>query len=208
MIPHSQLIWPLVFRSALAIAMVFGFIAFVLGVGLIVSSAKTTRLLRAMNRWVSIRGAMKPAEVPRDTDQMAHKYRYWVGIPLVLGGLFATYGLVVRISATAVGATFAKGTLASMLAIAADAARWFLVIGSVTGVVIGILLCFSLEALAVVEKHANRWVSPRRAFRGGDDMHPTLDNLVEAHPGSSGWIFACTGLGVAVFAAFLLFARH
>lgn len=204
----NDLIWPFVFRSSLAIVMVFGFIGFVVGVGLLVSSAGTFRFLHSMNRWVSMRSTFRPAEIPRDTDQLAHKYRYWVGIPLVVGGLFATYGLVARISAFAVGATFAKGTLTSMLAIAADAMRWFLIVGSVSGVVVGFMLCFSLPALAGFEKHANRWISPRRAFRGGDEMHPTLDNLVEAHPRASGWIFTCTALGVVVFAAFLLFTRH
>lgn len=208
MFSYSNLIWPLVFRGSLAIVMVFGFIGFAVGIGLIVSSAKTFRFLHAMNRWVSIRPALKSAEIPRDSDRYAHKYRYWIGIPLVVGGLFSTFGLVARINALAVGATFAKGTMAQLLAILAEALRWFLIIGSVSGVVIGIMLCFSLDVLAGFEKYANRWISPRRLVRGGDEMHPALDNLVEAYPRHSGWIFTCTGLGAVAYAAFLLFTRH
>ena len=208
MVSYGNLIWPLVFRVSLAIVMVFGFVGFALGIGLIVSSAKTFRFLHAMNRWVSIRRTLKPAEIPRDIDQLAHKYRYWIGTLLVVGGMFSTFGLVVRINASAVGAMFAKGTMVPLLAIAAEALRWFLIVGSVSGVVVGIMLCYSPEVLGSFEKYANKWVSSRRIVRGGDEMHPTLDRLVEAHPRKSGWIFTCTGLGVVVYATFLLLTRH
>jgi hypothetical protein len=38
-------------------------------------------------------------------------------------------------------------------------------------------------------------------------MHLMLDRLVEAHPGLSGWILACTALGAVVYAVILLLAR-
>ena len=208
MISYGDLIWPLVFRVSLAMVIVFGFIGFAVGIGLIVASARTFRLFHAMNRWVSIRRALKPAEIPRDIDQFAHRYRYWFGIPLVVGGMFSTYGLVARVSASALGAAFAKGTMGPLLAIAAEALRWFLIIGSVSGVVIGIMLCYSPEVLGRFEKYANKWISPRRLVRTGDQMHPTLDKLVEAYPRPSGWVLMCTGLGVVVYAAFLLATRH
>lgn len=208
MASYGDLIWPLVYRGSLAIVMVFGFIGFAVGIGLIVASARTFRFMHAMNRWVSLRSAFKPAEIPRDTDQFAHKYRYWVGIPLVVGGIFAIFGLVARINASAVAAIFAKGTMVPLLAIAAETMRWFLIVGSVSGVVVGIMLCYSPRVLGSFEKYANKWISPRRLLRGGDQMYPMLDKLVEAHPGKSGWIFACTGMGVALYAAFLLLSRH
>lgn len=205
---YSDLIWPMAFNASLVSVMVFGFIGFALGVGLIVSSAKTLRVLQSMNRWVSMRSTLKPVEVPRDFDGLAHKYRYWVGVPLIAGGLFATFGLVARINASAVSATFSNGATTSILAIAAEALRWFLVLGSIAGVVIGILLCYSPAALGSMEKYANRWISSRQLTRGSDDMHSSLDRLVAARPGPSGWIFTCTGLGVVIYAAFLLLARH
>ena len=117
MVTYSDLIWPLVFRVSLAIVIVFGCVGFAVGIGLIVSSARTFRFFHAINRWVSIRRALKSAEIPRDIDQLAHRYRYWVGIPLVLGGIFSTFGLVARINASAVGATFTQGTMVPLLAV-------------------------------------------------------------------------------------------
>ena len=73
--------------------------------------------------------------------------------------------------------------------------------------VVGWLLFYSPAGLARIEKQANRWFSARRVLRGGDDMNLTLDRLVEAHPGPSGWILTCTALGAAGYAAALLFAR-
>jgi hypothetical protein len=73
-------------------------------------------------------------------------------------------------------------------------------------VAVGVLLFFP-DALARVEKHANRWISTRRLVRHADEAHLTLDRLVEAHPGPAGWILACTSLGAVIYAAVLLFAR-
>lgn len=208
MTSYSDLILPLAFRVSVTTVIVFGFIGFAMGIGLIVSSARTFRFLHAMNRWVSTRSALKPAEIPRDIDQFVHKYRYWVGIPLVAGGMFSTFGLVTGISASVVGAAFAKGTMVPLLAIAVEALRWFLVVGSVSGIVIGVMLCYSPRVLGSFEKYANKWISSRQILPSGEQMHLTLDKLVEVYPRQSGWLFTCTGLGVVAYAAFLLFVRH
>ena len=177
------------------------------GIGLIVSSARTLRFFQVMNRWVSTRGAFKALDVPRSTEQFSHRHRRWIGWALIVGGIFATFGLLRGFDAAAVSAVFAKGGTAHVLAIVAATLRWFLLLGSVAGVVIGALLCFSPGALATLERQANRWISPRNALRGGDDMRLTLDRLVAAHPALSGWILTCTSLGAVAYSARLLFAR-
>ena len=204
---HNDVIWQILFRSCIAVVMVFASVGFAVGIGLIVSSARTLQFLRSMNRWVSTRGAFRALDVPRSTEQFSHRHRRWVGWALIAGGTFATFGLLAAFNAAAIGAVFAKGEMRYLAAIVAEALRWFLLAGSVTGVVIGGMLCFSPDALATLERYANRWFSPRNALRGGDDMRLTLDRLVEAHPGPSGWILMCTALGAVAYAATLLFAR-
>ncbi len=204
---NVDLIWQLLFQFFITVVLVFASIGCAVGVGLILSSARTLRFFHVMNRWISTRGALRPMEIPRDTDQFSHRRRRWVGGALIAGGIFSTIGLAAGVDAGAVGAAIAKGDMARLVAIVAGTLRWFLIVGSVAGVVIGGMLCFSPDALATLEKYANQWFSARRVLRGGDDMILTLDRLVEAHPRLSGWILACTALGAAAYAATLLFAR-
>jgi hypothetical protein len=203
----SDVIWQILFRFCIAVVLVFASVGFAVGIGLIVSSARTLQFCQRMNRWVSTRGALRALDVPRSTEQFSHRHRRWVGWALIAGGAFAIFGLVAGFNAAAVGAVFAKGDMGRLVAIVAAAVRWFLIVGSVAGVVIGTMLCFAPEALATLEHYANRWFSARNALRGGDDMRLTLDKLVAAHPGPSGWILACTALGAVAYAVTLLFAR-
>lgn len=199
--------WRILFHFVITVVLVAAGVGVAVGIGLIVASARTLRFFQVMNRWVSTRGAFRALDVPRSTEQFSHRHRRWVGWALIGGGIFASFGLLPGFNAAAVGAVFAKGGTAHVLAIVAEALRWFLVVGSVAGVVIGAMLCFSPDALATLERYANRWISPRNALRGGDDMRLTLDRLVAAHPALSGWILTCTALGAVAYAARLLFAR-
>lgn len=203
----NDLLWQLLFRFFIAVVLVFAAVGFAAGVGLIVSSARMLRFFQVMNRWVSTRGALRSMEIPRNTEQLTHRNRRWVGWALIAGGSFATFGLLIGVNTAALSAA-AKGDMRILVAIVAGTLKWFLFIGSVAGVVVGTLLCFYPDALATLEKYANRWFSPRRGLRGGDDMRLTLDRLVEAHPGPSGWILACTTLGAGVYAVTLLLTRH
>jgi len=200
-------IWQLLFQFFIVVVLVFASIGFVVGMGLIFSSARTLRFLQGMNRWVSTRGAFRAMDLPRSTEQFSHRNRRWVGWALMAGGIFATFGLAAGINPAAVGTTFAKGAMVPLVVIVAGTLRWFLIVGSIAGVVVGGMLCFSPDALATLEKFANRWFTARRMLRGGDDMILTLDRLVEAHPRLSGGILACTALGAAAYAGALLLAR-
>ncbi len=207
MVFYNNLILQSLIQFFIVLVLVFGAIGFAVGIGLIVSSARTLRFSHAMNRWVSIRSALRPVEIPRDTELFTHKYRYWVGVFLIVGGIFSTFGWAARIDAFAVATMFAKGAMVSVVAIGAEILRWFLIVGSVSGVVIGFMLCYSPNALGTIEKYANKWYSSRHLTRGVDDMHLTLDKLIEAHPKPSGWILTCTALGVVVYTGALLMTR-
>ena len=54
-----------------------------------------------------------------------------------------------------------------------------------------------------LEAFTNRWVS-HRVVRGWDDLHMSLDRLVEAHPMPAGWLLACTSAAAALCAVSML----
>lgn len=205
---HNDLLWQLLSQFLLVVVLVFAAVGALAGAGLIVSTRRTLRFFGVMNRWVSTRGALRAMEIPRSTEAISHRNPRLLGWALIAGGAFATFGLIFGVDTDALSVATAKGDMRMLVAIVAGTLKWFLIVGSAAGVVVGYLLSFSPGALATLEKYANRWFSARRALRGGDDLHPTLDTLVEAHPRPSGWILVCTGLGAVVYAAALLLARH
>lgn len=205
---HNDLLWQLLSQFLLVVVLVFAAAGALAGAGLIASAQRTLRLFGVMNRWISTRGALKAMEIPRSTEAISHRNPRLLGWALIAGGVFATLGLILGVNTDALSALTAKGDTRILVAIVAGTLKWFLIAGSAVGVVVGYLLSFSPGALATLEKHANRWFSARRALRGGDDLHPTLDTLVAAHPRPSGWILVCTGLGAVIYAVALLLARH
>jgi hypothetical protein len=201
-----DLLWPMLLKALLAIVLVFGIVGIATGIALLASSSSTIRFFRVMNRWVSLRCALKASEVVRDIEQPMHRNRFWIGIPLIAGGLLSLFAMTVQLTSFDLGGWVSDGRMLVLLRVVAESLRWFLIIGSVLGVVVGLMLCFWPEALRRIESGANRWISTRQMMRGADDQHPVLDRLVEAHPVPSGWIFASTGIGVSLYAAARLLA--
>jgi hypothetical protein len=207
MTSNGNLMLQMLYQFFVVTVLVFSGVGVAAGIGLIVASAPTLRFFHSVNRWISTRGVLRPMEIPRDTDRFSHRRRRWVGGALIAGGVFSVFGLAAGVDPAAVGAAFAKGDASRLVAIASGTLRWFLILGSAAGVAVGLVLCYSPDGLARIEKYANQWFSGRQVLRGSDDMNLTLDRLVEAHPAPSGWILACTALGAAGYAATLLFAR-
>ena len=203
----SNLMWQLLVQFLIVLFLVVAVSGLAVGIGLIVSSEKLVQLFHRLNRWISTRHALKAVEVPRDTDRLAHQYQRWVAGGFVLGGLIAIFGLAAGVDANALSVTFAEKRFAPVLAIAFDSAKWFLIVGSTFGVVIGGMLLFYPNAEMTLEKYANQWVSSRKIARTGDDIHMTLDTLVEAHPRPAGWIIACTS-AAAVICAIIMLVRY
>ena len=201
---YNSLMWQVVVQAMIVVFLVVAVTGLGVGVGLIVSSQRTSALFHRLNRWVSTRHALKAVEVPRETERVAHHYQRWLAAGFVLGGLIAIFGLLAAVDVTAVSRVVAQRRFAPFVAVVLDSARWFLILGSAAGVVVGAMLLFYPNAESALEKFANQWVSSRRVARTGDDMHMTLDMLVEAHPAPAGWVLACTSAAAVLCAIFML----
>jgi len=203
----SNLLWQVLVQVLIVLFFLVAVAGLAVGIGLIVSSQKTVQFFHSVNRWISTRHALKSVEVPRETDRLAHRHQRWVAGAFVLGGLIAIFGLAAGIDANALSMLFAKRRFVPVATIAFDSAKWFLIVGSTFGVVIGGMLLFYPDAENTLERFVNRWVSPRRVTRSWDDMHMTLDLLVEAHPTPAGWIIVSTS-AAAVICAIVMLVRY
>lgn len=201
-----DLLWPMLLKALLAIVLSFGIAAFAMGIALLAARGATIRFFRVMNRWVSLRCALKSSEVVRDIEQPMRRNRFWIGIPLIVGGLLSLFAMTVQLASFDLGGWVSGARMLVLLKVVAESLRWFLIIGSVLGVAVGLMLCFWPDALRRIETGANRWISTRQLMRGADDLHPVFDRLVEAHPVPSGWIFTSIGIGASLYAIARLLA--
>ena len=196
-----------VLQLSVVLFLVGGFAVLAVGVGLIVSSARTLRFFVAMNRWVSTRRAFKPIEVPRDTGKVVQEHRRWLAMAFVAGGAFALYGVATAFDARAVSFVFGLDARPSSVASwLVESFRWVLIVGNLAAIVIGIMLAFFPDALAALEARGGRWYSDRQLVKGADAMNLSLDNWVAASPRAAGGIMTLAGLflmggGIMLFGA-------
>lgn len=207
MASYSNLMWLLLVQFLMVSFLIVAVAGLAVGIGLIVSSQRTLQLFPRLNHWVSTRHVLKPVEMPHETESIAHSYQRWLAGGFVLGGLISGFGLAAGFDASALSAALAEQRFVPIVAIAMETAKWFLIIGSGFGVVVGAMLLFYPNAEITLERYANQWVSSRQMARGGDDMHLTLDRLVEAHPKPAGWIIGCTSAAAVIF-GFLMLVRY
>lgn len=207
MASYSNLMWQLLVQFLMVSFLVVAVAGLAVGIGLLVSSQRTVQAFQLLNHWVSTRHVLKPVEVPIETERVSHSYPRWLAGGFVLGGLTSILGLAAGFNTSAISAAVADQRFVPVVAIAVESVKWFLILGSGLGVVVGAMLLLYPNAESTLERYANRWVSSRQMARGGDDMHMTLDRLVEAHPKPAGWIIACTSAAAVLF-GFLMLARY
>jgi len=197
-------LWAVQFLVVLFLA--GGLVALGVGVGLIVESAGTLRLLAALNRWVSTRRVTRPLDVNHDTRALVQRYRHWLAVPFIAGAGFAIFGLATQFDVRAVGFAFGLDTRPSTIASwLVESLRWALIVGNLAAVVIGILLAFFPGALIALEARGSRWYSERQLVSAADKMNFSLDHWVAASPRSAGWIITIASLILVIDFAILLF---
>lgn len=200
---HAFRLW-----SAQAIVVFFivaGFALLAAGIGLIANSAGSLRLFGGLNRWVSMRRASRPLEIPHDTRQAVQNYRYWFATIFIIGGLVALSGLAMRFDTRGVIDLFGLGYLRpDFAAWLVDGARWILIVGNLVAIVAGITLAFFPGAVAALEARGSHWYSERQLAKGTDAMHYTLDAWVATHPRAAGVVIVCFAVGLIATFGLLL----
>lgn len=185
---------------ALVIFLLVGSVASALfGLALVFRTEKALAFMRSMNRWVSTRRALRPAEMPYAPRVESRRGRLLLALFLLLGGLFALYALLWRLQiprvAVVLGVNLQKWFV---IGVALQTMKWFLVLGSALAVAVGVLMLFVPARLAALEARLDRWYSTRQALpAGGESMRYPLDTLVEASPRAAGWLIAAASLLVA-----------
>jgi hypothetical protein len=189
---HEFRLWGIQFLAVLFLA--GGLALFAVGLGLVLNSPATLRFFAVMNRWVYLRRVLQPAAAP-GVPRPGHSYRLWLAAIFVAGGAFAIFGLVTRFDVRAVSVVFGLEVFRPVFATwLVESARWVLIVGNLTGIIVGVMLIFFPDALITLETRGSRWYSARQPATGVDAMNLTLDKWVAAFPRAAGWIITLFAL--------------
>ncbi len=177
------------------------------GVSLMLGNRWVFRLNDYMKRWVSTREAMRPMDVQRSIE--AHVYRcHWaIGLAIALGAAFVLYFELFNFNAKAVASLFQPRGLVWIESLV-QMGWWIGLVGTVAGLIVGMLLMAKPALLRAADSWANRNYSGRRATKPLEAMNFSPDQWIAASPKLSGGIIAVGSVYAAVVLGFLLLAGH
>ncbi len=183
----QQLLNTIVVPALLTFLMVGGVAGVILGLGLCVRSDLVLRAGEKLNRWVSFRRVLKPAEISRDSWDIVQRNRRILAVLVVAGAAYTIYGLrLIDMAASA-------ARVGSRLGISVQGASWlvessvaFLIVGNGFAILVSALLGFAPELLAKLDARSARWISTRNALRTASEINCTFDHWVEHWPRATG----------------------
>jgi hypothetical protein len=203
----QNLLVQLLVPAVVVFLFVVSVVGLALGLGLALRSSATARFMELMNRWVSMRQALKPLEAQVHFPAAASGAR-WFGVILVAIGAYAAVVLIGSFDVQRLALLFKVDPRYSLASLALEALKWLLVVGSLAAVVTGVMLVFFPRAWRGLEERANRWYSTRNLELAGDTVYLSLDRMVESHPRMAGGVIFVLSLVAAIASGLLLFARR
>jgi len=190
----NQIINQILLTSLLRFLFISGSFSFIVGIGLIFHNELMFRIFEKMNRWVSCRRQLRVLEVPRDCWPSVQRYRYVLSGFITVGAVFAVNRLITQVDTEVVVPWISSGlhlpdAYVSWLLISV---KWFLLIGCVIGIAVGLMLGFSLPTLSKIEAFSGTWISMRKSnlSKKADVMQVGLDNFVMSFPKTVGLVVA------------------
>lgn len=201
------LIQSLLFDSLVIAFLIFGVLATIAGIGLILCRDQTFRLFAVMNRHISTRQALKSASISHDIGPAVQRYRRWVAAAFMAGAAYSLYSLITRFDVDLIAGIATAGKPALLTVFLVDCLRWLMIALSTFAFIIGIMLGFFPGTLRAIEARSNRWYSMRKATAPLEIPHEVLDKWVEAHPRVAGWGITIGALIVVVSSGIILFGK-
>ncbi|UCH46514.1 MAG: hypothetical protein JSU95_10305 [Betaproteobacteria bacterium] len=199
MFGNDSLLSEILVTLVVSFFVITAFVGIALGIGLNVSSARTLRFLKTMNRWVATPERLKVMDKPHDIDEPTNRRRRWSGTVFTLGGAYTVFMLLFVVEYPYVVVALSQYAKPVVVELLVDSLRWFLLLGGVFAFVVGVMMLISPRAIPALGSRLNRWYSTDKLAKVANEMHMSLDNLAESYP-------RATGLVLAFLSAFALIA--
>jgi hypothetical protein len=176
----------------------------VVGIMLLVDSARVIRWNSSLNRWYSTRQAFQRLEEPIDVKRVVYRWHRVAGVLIFAGALFTLDVLAFSYQTGALVRAFRGVGNPAVLSIVFEALRIVLIVGNVAGLVAAAILCFRPSLLKGLEAVGDRYYSGREAAKPFEAMHYQPDDFVRARPKVVGAFFTLGSLYILVALGLLL----
>lgn len=176
----------------------------VIGIMLVVDSARVMRWNSALNRWYSTRQATHALDRPVEVKRTVYRWHRLVGILLLAGAFFTLDALVFGFNTSTLVRTFRDLGNPAVLGLAVEAVRIVLIVGNIAALAAAGVLVFRPSLLKGVEGWADRYYSSRESTEALDAMRYQPDEFVRARPRVVGALIALGSLYVLVGLGLLL----
>jgi hypothetical protein len=176
----------------------------VVGVLLIVDSARVIRWNTALNRWYSTQQAARALDGTVEVKRVVYRWHRVVGILVFAGALFTLDALVFGFTSGALVRTFRGMGNTALLSVLFESIRVFLIVGNIAALIAAAILVFRPSLLKGVEAWADRsYGSPDRA-QALDAMRYQPDEFVRSRPRIVGVLVTLGSLYVLLSLGLLL----
>lgn len=170
----------------------------VVGVMLLVDSARLLRWNSALNRWYSTRQAMRVLEEPHDIKRTLYRWHRLLGVVLLAGALYTLDVLAFDYRSGALGHVFRNLGNPGLLALVFEAVRIALIVGNVAALAAAIILVFRPSLLRGLEAWGDRYYTARTSTKPLEVMRYGPDDFVRARPKIVGLLVTLGSLYVLV----------
>jgi len=174
-----------------------------IGILLVVDSARVVRWNDRLNAWYSPPKALRTLDGSVEIKRVVYRWHRVMGVLLLAGAVFTLDALVFGFTSAALVRTFRDLGNQAALGVLFEAARIFLIVGNVAALVAAAVLIFRPSLLKGVEAWADRSYSTERT-EALDAMRYQPDEFVRSRPKLVGALITLGSLYVLLSLSLLL----
>ncbi len=200
----SKLLMGMLIEAALIFLLVATACALVYGVALLLAPSRTLKFNESASRWFSTRSVQIALDKPHDLQRLVYRRHRWIGVLLILGGVYVLWILLVRYDPSLVLGSLKRSLSPRVASGVLQAAWWLLVPANVLAVLVGIVMFVRPSLLRGVESIANREVSTEAVGTMLDSVYSAPDRLIRGYPRPIGVVIVIASLYAGATIAKLL----
>lgn len=174
------------------------------GIMLLIDSERLMRWNGSLNRWYSTRRGMEVLEKPVDVKRAVYRWHRVLGVVVFAGALYTLDVLLFSYQTGALVRAFRDLGNLTILGLAFETVRIFLIVGNVAALAAAAVLCFRPSLLKGLEAWGDLEVNGRGSTKALDAMRYQPDDFVRARPRLVGTLVTLGSLYVLVTLGLLL----
>jgi hypothetical protein len=179
-------------------------VGLVVGIMLVVDSARVMRWNHALNAWYSTRKATDLLERPVEVKRVVYRWHRLAGVLVFAGALYTLDALVFGFNTNALARSFRDLANPALLALIFETVRIFLIVGNLAAFLAAAVLVFRPSLLKGLETWGDRQYGSSQSSLALDAMRFQPDEFARAKPRLVGGAIVLGSLYVLISLGLLL----